>query len=136
MHEAPPPSGVPALLANHRPPHPAETRSPPRARQLCHPQACQGDGMARQAPALSPALHPDLGIVAQQVERFFGLITHDRIRRGVFTSVPELEAAIHDYLNHHNAHPKPFVWTKSADQILAKVSRARRTLETVAQGIK
>src|SRR5271170_5128299 len=70
MHEAPPPSGVPALLANHRPPHPAETRSPPRARQLCHPQAChpqacQGDGMARQAPALSPALHPDLGIVAQ-----------------------------------------------------------------------
>jgi hypothetical protein len=69
-----------------------------------------------------------------QVERFFGLITHDRIRRGVFTSVPELEAAIHDYLDHHNAHPKPFVWTKSAEEILAKVSRARRTLETVAQG--
>ena len=69
-----------------------------------------------------------------QVERFFGLITHDRIRRGVFTSVPELEAAIHDYLDHHNAHPRPFVWTKSADEILAKVSRARRTLQTVAQG--
>ena len=69
-----------------------------------------------------------------QVERFFGLITHDRIRRGVFTSVPELEAAIHDYLDHHNAHPKPFVWTKSAEEILAKVSRARRTLKTVAQG--
>ena len=68
-----------------------------------------------------------------QVERFFGLITHDRIRCGVFTSVPELEAAIHDYLDHHNAHPKSFVWTKSAEQILAKVSRARRTLETVAQ---
>src|SRR5712675_2190619 len=40
-----------------------------------------------------------------QVERFFGLITEDRIRRGVFTSVAELETAIHDYLEHHNAHP-------------------------------
>jgi hypothetical protein len=49
------------------------------------------------------------------------------------STAPELEAAIHDYLDHHNAHPKPFVWTKSAEQILAKVSRARRTLETVAQ---
>jgi hypothetical protein len=38
-----------------------------------------------------------------QVERFFGLITEDRIRRGVFRSVPELVAAIHDYLEHHNA---------------------------------
>jgi hypothetical protein len=72
--------------------------------------------------------------VAHQVERFFGLIAHDRIRCGVFTSVPEVEAAIHDYLDHHNAHPKPFVWTKSAEEILAKVSRARHTLETVAQG--
>ena len=76
------------------------------------------------------------GSGAAGVERFFGLITHDRIRRGAFTSVPELEAAIHDYLDHHNAHPKPFVWTKMAEEILAKVSRARRTLETVAQGIR
>jgi len=61
-----------------------------------------------------------------QVERVFGLITQERIRRGVFTSVPELEAAIHDYLEHHNADPKPFVWTKSAQEILAKVIRAKR----------
>ena len=63
-----------------------------------------------------------------QVERFFGLITQERIRRGVFTSVPELEAAIHQYLDHHNADPKPFVWTKSAEEILAKVTRARNAL--------
>jgi transposase len=69
-----------------------------------------------------------------QVERFFGLITQERIRRGVFTSVPELEAAIHDYLDHHNADPKPFVWTKSAEEILAKVTRARNALEQVAVG--
>jgi transposase len=69
-----------------------------------------------------------------QVERFFGLITHERIRRGVFTSVPQLEAAIHDYLDHHNAHPKPFVWTKSAEEILAKLTRGRKTLENLTLG--
>jgi transposase len=63
-----------------------------------------------------------------QVERFFGLITQERIRRGVFTSVAELATAIHDYLEHHNAHPKPFLWTKSAEEILAKVTRARNAL--------
>jgi len=65
-----------------------------------------------------------------QVERFFGLITGQRIRRGVFHSVAELEAAIHDYLEHHNADPKPFVWTKSAEQILDKVARGRQALES------
>jgi transposase len=65
-----------------------------------------------------------------QVERFFGLITGQRIRRGVFHSVAELEAAIHDYLEHHNADPKPFVWTKSAQQILDQVARGRQALES------
>src|SRR5271165_6127653 len=90
--------------------------------------------MARQAPALHLHFTPTSASWLNQVERFFGLITHHRVRRGVFTSVPELEAAIHDCLDHHNARPKPFVWTKSATEILAKVSRPRRTLETVAQG--
>jgi len=62
------------------------------------------------------------------------LITQQRIRRGVFTSVSELEAAIHEYLDHHNADPKPFFWTKSAEEILAKVSRARNALEPLASG--
>ncbi|WP_342242263.1 IS630 family transposase, partial [Inquilinus sp. OTU3971] len=65
-----------------------------------------------------------------QVERFFGLITEKRIRRGVFRSVPELEAAIHDYLEHHNANPKLFVWTKSAADILGKVALGRQALES------
>ena len=63
-----------------------------------------------------------------QVERFFGRITLDRIRRGVFNSVAQLETAIHDYLEHHNANPKPFVWTKSAADILKKVARGRLAL--------
>ena len=61
------------------------------------------------------------------VERFFAEITRDRIRRGVFTSVAELEAAIMEYLENHNADPKPFVWTKSADEILKKVARAGKS---------
>jgi transposase len=66
-----------------------------------------------------------------QVERFFGLITEDRIRRGVFRSVAELEIAIQEYLDNHNADPKPFVWTASAASILEKVRRGRQALESV-----
>jgi len=66
-----------------------------------------------------------------QVERFFGLITGDRIRCGVFKSVAELEAAIQEYLDQHNTDPKPFVWTKSATTILEKVARGRQALESV-----
>jgi len=62
------------------------------------------------------------------VERFFAEITGKRIRRGVFTSVAELEAAIDDYLAKRNAAPKPFVWTKTADDILAKNVRTRAAL--------
>lgn len=65
-----------------------------------------------------------------QVERFFGLITQDRIRRGIFKSVGELEAAIQDYLDHHNADPKPFAWTAATADILKKVARGRQTLES------
>jgi transposase len=68
------------------------------------------------------------------VERFFASITEDAIRRGAFKSVAELEAAIADYLRKHNAEPTPFVWTKSADVILAKVDRARTTLSAVKNG--
>ncbi len=62
------------------------------------------------------------------VERFFGVLTDKALRRGVFTSVKELEATIHDFIAQHNGDPKPFVWTKSANKILEKVARARRAL--------
>lgn len=58
------------------------------------------------------------------VERFFRDITTERLRRGVFTSVPELIGAIDEYIAHHNTKPKPFIWTKSAKDILQKVIRA------------
>ncbi|HQQ69584.1 MAG TPA: IS630 family transposase, partial [Alicycliphilus sp.] len=58
------------------------------------------------------------------VERFFRDLTTERLRRGVFTSVPQLTAAIDEYVAHHNTNPKPFIWTKSACDILQKVIRA------------
>jgi transposase len=65
------------------------------------------------------------------VERFFRDLTVQRVRCGVFRSLAELEQAIQDYLTYHNQHPKPFIWTAKADDILEKVKRARATLHKV-----
>lgn len=65
------------------------------------------------------------------IERWFRDLTQNRIRNGVFRSVAELEQAIRDYIEHHNAHPKSFVWTKKAEDILLKVARARKTLNKI-----
>jgi len=65
------------------------------------------------------------------VERLFRDLSQQRLRRGVFHSVKELIAAIQHYLGDHNRHPKPFVWTAKASDILEKVARARRTLDMV-----
>ena len=64
------------------------------------------------------------------VERFFRDITTDRLRRGVFTSVPELIKAIDEYIARHNTNPKPFIWTASARDILQKVIRANKRLRS------
>ncbi len=53
-----------------------------------------------------------------------------RIRRGVFHSVVDLQQAINDYLEIHNANPKPFVWTAPASAILEKVNRGKQALES------
>ncbi|MGA9091644.1 MAG: IS630 family transposase [Bradyrhizobium sp.] len=58
-----------------------------------------------------------------QVERFFALLTDKKIRRGVYRSVAALRADIASFIDRHNADPKPFRWTKSADDILASIER-------------
>ena len=65
------------------------------------------------------------------VERFFGLITEKQIRRGVFSSVSDLEKKIMQFIEVHNENPKPFVWTKPVDEIMAKINRARLALSNV-----
>ena len=63
------------------------------------------------------------------VERFFRDLTVNRVRRDAFRSVPELVAAIQDYVRQHNQKPKPFIWTAKASDILEKVKRGRATLD-------
>lgn len=82
--------------------------------------------------AKHPRLHmhftPTSASWLNMVERFFRDITDKRLRRGLFTSVPELITAIDEYIAHHNTKPKPFIWTKSARDILQKVIRANSRL--------
>lgn len=71
---------------------------------------------------------PTYGSWLNLVERWFAEITNKRLRRGIFRSVKELENAIREYIDVHNEDPKPFVWTRTADQILASIARfAQRT---------
>ncbi len=66
------------------------------------------------------------------VERFFRDLTQNRLRRGVFRDVSDLILTIYEHLDRHNQAPKPFIWTAPANDILAKVSRARATLHNNA----
>jgi len=66
-----------------------------------------------------------------QVERWFRDLTDKNLRRGIFSSVPDLIASIERYLTVTNNNPKPYVWTATAESILAKVHRARATLDAL-----
>src|SRR5213592_231927 len=77
---------------------------------------------------------PTYGSWLNLVERWFAELTMKQIRRGAHRSVTELERAIRDFLDVHNEEPKPFVWTKTADEILASIARfAQRTVTAHAQ---
>lgn len=65
-----------------------------------------------------------------QVERWFAEITRKRIRRGSFRSLRELERAIRDYIRANNKAPQPFQWVATANTIIKKVRKYKRTLET------
>jgi len=66
---------------------------------------------------------PTSGSWLNLVERWFALLTEKQLRRGIHRSTRELEDAIRAFLDHHNRYPKPFIWTKTADQILQSVAR-------------
>jgi transposase len=68
------------------------------------------------------------------VERWFREITNQRIRRGTFHNVKQLQQAITDYIDKHNEEPRAFKWTAKANAILAKVRRARATLDKMQSG--
>ena len=68
------------------------------------------------------------------IERWFAELTNKRIRRDSFFSVPELVAAINEFLNAWNDNPRPFVWTATVDSIIEKLARCRQTLEQIQSG--
>jgi transposase len=76
---------------------------------------------------------PTYGSWINLIERWFAEITNKRIRRGIFRSVKELEAAIREYLDVHNEDPKPFVWTRTGDEILASIARFAQRTHTGSQ---
>ncbi len=116
-------------------------RETPKAKAL---HLIAGNYAAHKHPAMQAwrAKHPRFNMHftptstswLNRVERFFRAITVNRLRRGVFTSVPDLVAAIDEYVAHHNTKPKPFIRTKSTADILQKVIRANARLSSKQNG--
>ena len=69
---------------------------------------------------------------ANMVERFFAVLTQKQIRRGVFTSVPQLEKCLREFLQSYNENPRALVWTKTVEEIVEKVRRGRAALQEIS----
>jgi len=103
------------MAQQHSLPH---STSPPG---LSSPQACQGTTLADTAASISDSLH--FGYSSHQVERWFGFMTQQAIRRDIFRSVKDLVARIDHLVQHYNRSCRPFAWTAAADSILNKLAR-------------
>ena len=86
---------------------------------------------ARRHPRFHLHFVPTSSSWLNMVERWFREITDKRIRRGTFRSVPELIAAIKEYLDNHNQNPRVFVWTASVERIMSKVAKCKEALGTL-----
>ena len=85
-------------------------------------------------PRFVPHFVPTSSSWLNLVERCFGELTRKRIRRGVFLSVPDLIAAIEEFMASWNHNPKPFVWKATVESIVEKLKRCRQTLEGIQPG--
>jgi hypothetical protein len=90
--------------------------------------------LARTHPRFHLHFTPTSSSWLNLVERWFAELTNKRIRRDAFRSVPDLIAAIQDFLQAWNANPKPFVWTATVESIVARLDRCRQTLEQIKPG--
>ena len=107
---------------------------------IAHNYGTHKTELIRKWFAKRPRFHvhftPTYGSWINLVERWFAELTNKRIRRGVFRSVKELEAATRDYIDIHNEDPKPFIWTRTADRILDSIARyAQRAAVTPSSGL-
>ena len=111
---------------------------PERALVLSIDEKSQIQALDRTQPGL-PMKKGRAGTMTHDYKRngtttLFAEITRQRIRRGTFTCVPELIAAIEDWIAHRNTNPKPFTWTKTAKKLIASHRRARKALDNQADG--
>lgn len=88
----------------------------------------------KRHPRFVPHYVPTSSSWLNLVERWFGELDNKAIRRGVFRSVADLQAAINAFLDAWNKKPKPFVWTATVESITEKLSRCRQTLEQIQPG--
>ena len=65
------------------------------------------------------------------IEGFFSVLTRRRLKRGVFRSIIDLQAAINRYVAEHNQDPRPFTWTADPQRVLAAISRGNQALESL-----
>jgi len=100
----------------------------------------QNPSVAGAAPALDPPIKSEGRLFPftptscswlNAVEGFFATLTKRRLRRGSFTSLVELQAAINRYLDEANTGPKPFVWTAASEGIIEKVRRGYQAARSV-----
>ncbi|MEV3964828.1 hypothetical protein AB0M34_28730 [Nocardia sp. NPDC050193] len=91
-------------------------------RQLQHPQDTDRGEVARVASAVPHAFTPTHSSWLNQVERWFGLLTDQQLRRGAHKNVAALEKSIRDWIAAWNGNPTPFVWTKTSDEILERLA--------------
>ena len=87
--------------------------------------------MAGPSPALDLHFTPTSASWLNAVEGFFTKLTRQRLKRGVFQSVVDLQLAINRFVAETNADPKPFVWTADPKRVLAAVKRGKQALESI-----
>ena len=87
--------------------------------------------MARPPSPLDLSLHAHFGILAQRRRGFFATLTKRRLKRGVFRSIADLQAAINRFLEEYNQQSKPFAWTADPNKIIAAVKRGNQVLDSI-----
>ncbi len=104
---------------------------PRHPRQLWRPQASQGPRLARTPPRWVFHFTPTSCSWLNAVEGFFAKLTKRRLKRGVFRSIVDLQAAINRFVAEHNRQPKPFVWNADPDKIIAARNRGYQALDSI-----
>jgi hypothetical protein len=117
---APPPRppGVPTVPQDHRPGRPGRAGAAPGLRQLRHPQDPSDQDRLLRHPRFHLHFTPTSASWLNLVERFIAELTNRKLRRATHPSVAELEADLAAWIQAWNDDPKPFVWTKTADELL------------------